>query len=220
MSQIEKIEANISALIDGELSRDDLLKSIDMILENGDARRFYNEARALESLVSRHRETDPMHEELPNGLWDKIEKEYRQPEAKVVRLGGVFTKVWAAAAAILIAVGIWAGVWQLPQATALPQPVNITLSENKGEMTEKRFVELASELLQADRSYHRKMLEVMQTVTEGNFVAEGSLEGVPTENQTLASADNPDQTISETDKATTSERNQRTGGSPVQISLW
>ncbi len=46
-------------------------------------------------------------------------------------------------------------------------------------MDENRFVELTAELLKADRRYHRKMLDVMETVNQNAFIPEGSGESRP-----------------------------------------
>lgn len=75
--------------------------------------------------------------------------------------------------------------WLLPRlpAPALPEQaaageVDVVLEEDKGSMTDERFVELATEILRADRDYHRKMLEVMAVVT-----AVGRTEGSVDEKQ-------------------------------------
>jgi hypothetical protein len=91
---------------------------------------------------------------------------------------------WAAQLAAALIVGLALG-WLLPRlpAPALPEQaaageVDVVLEEDKGSMTDERFVELATEILRADRDYHRKMLEVMAVVT-----AVGRTEGSVDEKQ-------------------------------------
>ena len=55
--------------------------------------------------------------------------------------------------------------------------VDVVLEEDRGLMTDDRFIELTTEILKADRSYHRKMFEVMSVVTAMGEEPEGSSDG-------------------------------------------
>ena len=51
--------------------------------------------------------------------------------------------------------------------------LEVTLERDRGSMTEQRFVELVTEVLQSDRRYHQKMYEVMGSVTRSTTGREG-----------------------------------------------
>jgi hypothetical protein len=46
------------------------------------------------------------------------------------------------------------------------EPIEIALGEDRGRMSERRFVDLTVELLRADSRYHQEMLQVLNAVTE------------------------------------------------------
>ena len=52
----------------------------------------------------------------------------------------------------------------------------VTLEEDRGSMTDERFVSLAAEVLRADRRYHRKMLQVMQVAAAAGPAPEGTVD--------------------------------------------
>ena len=61
----------------------------------------------------------------------------------------------------------------------LPEQAEVVLVENRGQMTEKRFVELAKEVLRAYGQYHSAMLEIMgQVVRDTAPTREATDEGL------------------------------------------
>jgi hypothetical protein len=81
------------------------------------------------------------------------------------------------AAALVIAVGAWSVVWMWPDLGPREEGVmSIELAANSGAMSDQRFLELTTELLQADRHYHFKMQQIMTAVNRHSFAAEGSTE--------------------------------------------
>jgi hypothetical protein len=51
--------------------------------------------------------------------------------------------------------------------------VEVELGSRQGEMTEDRFLEIATEVLEADSRYRRAMYQVMDTVMEDRAPTEG-----------------------------------------------
>ncbi len=213
MNNGEYIEANLSALIDGELTGEELLETVDALSSSPELQRLYARMRGLRELVG-----PPLdftrEERLPPDLWPKINRRSGLGRAKIIRL---FTdspaRAWAAAAVILLGIGLSSiGLFRLPTLRAGDDVISVTLGENKGKMTEERFIALTTELLRADRRYHRKMLEVLEAVTAENIVTEGSVEETPRRNQ-------PAEETNEGDGQT---QRRRTAGrsDPIELRLW
>ncbi|MDK9699208.1 MAG: hypothetical protein OEM52_03525 [bacterium] len=165
MESQEDWEANVSALLDGELPPEMIKPTLDRLMTDNSLQQFYSEAGKLQALVSGFVEKQSK-QALPAGLWDKIE---RQSTRRAPRIERWFPKParLLVAASILLIVGVFAGHYakrELVKTGTEAQPIMVRLGENSGQMTEDRFIELTTELLRADRRYHRKMLEVMQAV--------------------------------------------------------
>ena len=83
------------------------------------------------------------------------------------------------AAGLILALGIW-----LLRPAVLEESapvldreggvVNVVLEQDRGSMSDERFLELTTELLRADRGYHRKMFEIMRVVDDMTARPEGS----------------------------------------------
>ncbi len=196
MKPCEVFEASLSALIDGELEVPDQLPAVDHLLDCASCRAFYAQARALDDMLveSRSRDADP----APERLWEAIAAESGVAGGSAKAGRGRRWPRWAMqlAATLLLGAGLW-WAWPALEAplTEVPVvddigrveddggPVAVVLEEDRGSMSDERFVELATELLKADRRYHRQMLEVMSVVTEATRRTEGSVdERPPSEN--------------------------------------
>ncbi len=172
----EECEMNLSALIDGELEPEALLPTLDHLAQSETCSTFYRNARKLQDDYGAGHY--PVQEEtLPDGGWEKIERKSLSGGARVIHLL-TRTQVWGAAAAILLAVGLWwGGMMEFHRPTPGSQVTEVTLGEDEGSMSEQRFVELTAELLRSDRRYRRKMLEVLEEVDRATYIPEGSPEG-------------------------------------------
>lgn len=176
-------ETSISALIDGELEAGEQLPVIDHLLECRSCREFYRQARSLGDMVvsSRSQAADPAPEEL----WRRIAAESgigrRMQPAFAARFRRISARAIGIAAAVLLGVGLFR---LLPSTGAPPPPaaeeetadsdVDVVLEEDRGAMSDDRFLELTMEILKADRRYHKKMLDVMSVVTAMTEEPEGS----------------------------------------------
>lgn len=165
MSDCEAYEISISALADGELPAEDLLPTLDHVMECPRCQAFYRDVRALAATFpasgadsSRAAETA----EAPEEVWRRIEVAAAPALARKRE-----DRSWALrlAAAIVLVAGLWGGLAavrsQRPDA-----PIEVTLGEDRGRMSEQRFVDLTVELLRADSRYHQEMLQVLTTVVE------------------------------------------------------
>lgn len=190
----EECEANLSALVDGQLEETLLLPTIDHLLRSKRCQRFFRDARSLQEFLSEKRDGHLLQEK-PAKTWERIEHASGLRKSRTTRLFSRNSPLWAAAAAFILVIGLWTGGYKkLVQPLAPGSTITIRLAEDQGSMDEKRFVELTAELLRADRRYQRKMLEIMETVNSGDFIREGSAGDLTEEARPfLASASMSDQ---------------------------
>jgi hypothetical protein len=224
---LQPFEENLSAIMDGELTGEKLLESIDALVETGELRSFWRDSRSLQKALAAPQAG--LIEAPPDSLWDNVEYATGKQRAKVFQLNKVSPQVWAAAASIVL-------IFSLTVAGLLrgtfPEQANaktIQLGQNDGRMTEDRFIDLTTELLQADSRYHRKMLEVMQTVNSEVYGLSGDVrspEGSPRTEERLedpAITEDPNATNSDaTDPDTNEPRRRSTQDSdtPIRVNLW
>lgn len=176
----ETFEILVSTWLDEGLDRRLQRELLDHFVRCAECRRFYREARSLEGLVAvTEPETAP--EPAPEAVWEQIERragrEPRPGRRGVEGSGGISGwRRWAIAAAAALVVGIALPFvpWPAGGTDRAAAPIDILLEENRDEMTETRFVELTTELLQADRKYHFAMQDVMEAVIEGSWESEGA----------------------------------------------
>ncbi len=184
----ETYEASISALIDGELESPEQLPAIDHLLECASCQDFYGRARVLGSMVFGATSAEP----APPEIWDRIATETGLTERGTQQSPGVVRRFapWlrgshALAGGLGLAAGLilTTGLWLLRpavQGTPVPVPsgetgvVEVVLEQDRGSMSDQRFLELTTEILRADRGYHRKLLEIMRAVDGMAAPPEGS----------------------------------------------
>jgi len=222
---LQPIEENLSAIMDGELSGEELLESIDALVETDELRSFWQDSRSLEKAL-KTQQTE-LIETPPESVWENVEVVAGQKIAKIFRLNNVSPQVWAAAASIalifsLTVAGLLRGTF--------PEQANantIQLGQHDGQMTEDRFIELTTELLQADSRYHRKMLDVMQTVNREVYGITGearSEEGSTNPERRSEDSDiNQQQPQDDTQAEIANEPRRRTSDdseAPIRFNLW
>ena len=186
MIDCETCETSISALTDGELPAEDLLPAIDHLAECPSCQAFYRDVRALaaalpaggaqtsSSVFGRWRPLSRGKE----GRWERgtggevaSEEVWRRIEAAAApalsRPGRIRPWAMRLAAGLLLVAGLWGALAVLRSAPRpAGAPIEVTLGEDRGRMTEQRFVNLTVELLRADPRYHQEMLQVLTAVIE------------------------------------------------------
>lgn len=167
MSDCETYEISLSALADGELPAEDLLPILDHLAECSSCQAFYRDLRALAAaLPAANVPGIPAASpgEAPEEVWRRIEAEAAPALSRTRR-----ARPWAMrlAASLLLIASLW-GAFALRSVLLRPagEPIEITLGEDRGRMTEQRFVDLTVELLRADSRYHQEMLQVLTAVIE------------------------------------------------------
>ncbi len=170
----ERFEILLSTWLDGELDdRQEGRDMLDHLVRCRDCRGFYREARTLEGVIVAVDSASA--EPAPEAVWRRIEGEARAPERKKVR-------GWMLKAAVLAIVAVGLGFLVVPRMasrgflrteTSGIRDIEVDVGSRAGRMTETRFLEITTEILEADARYRRAMLEVMAVVNEGSETTEG-----------------------------------------------
>jgi hypothetical protein len=165
MIDCESYETSLSALADGELPTEDLLPTLDHLAECPSCQAFYRDVRALASaLPAARRFAASAPAEAPEEIWRRIEA---AAAPALLRTGRVRPWAMRLAAALLLVASFW-GALVAVRSTPRPagEPIEITLGEDRGRMTDQRFLDVTVELLRADSRYHLEMLQVLTAVIE------------------------------------------------------
>ena len=192
-------ELAISALLDLELDRGDLLPTIDRLVDDPQLQEFYRQGRALDAaaLEARQAEDGTGEEDADQmgRLWGGIESRSRQEAPASPATPQPTPQRWswglvgaAAAAVLLLGLALGLGVPRstpgaVPMTTAQASPegtgdaIAATLAPVEAPMTEQRFVQLAAELLQAEPEYRLKMAEILSVLDRESRSTEGTGEG-------------------------------------------
>jgi putative zinc finger protein len=176
-SLCETHQIALSSLLDGALPPGEVAETVDHLLDCPTCRAFYRDARALQAALARSGATaSPASSGMsaarvipisaPEGLasdevWRRIEAESARRARRARRPAAWALRV---AAGLLLAVAAAWGVSQQMGRGAMPREV--VLGGESGRMSQARFVEIATEVLEADPSYRREMLRVMREADE------------------------------------------------------
>lgn len=163
MNDCETYEISISSLADGELPLEDLLPTLDHLAECPSCQAFYRDVRALAAALPAGSAPAPPPTEAPEEVWRRIEA----AAPALSRTGPSRSWAMRLAAAVLLVAGLWGALATVRSVMGPPgAPIEVTLEEDRGRMTEQRFVDLTVELLRADSRYHQEMLQVLTAVVE------------------------------------------------------
>jgi hypothetical protein len=174
MKACESYETHISALLDGEVARGDVLFILAHLPSCRSCQSFYSETRALQAIADSMPTAALEERDAPGVTSPPLSTRRLVPTAWAQPTRWV----WGIAAGMILVVGLWLGQAQLrpsraPSGNAV---VEVMLEEHKGKMSESRFLEMAIELLEADRRLQHQMLELLQHVERSRFVEEGSVD--------------------------------------------
>ena len=173
MSDCETYEMSISALADGELPAEELLPTLDHLAECPSCQAFYRDVRALAAALPAGAAPAPAPAEAPEEVWRRIEA----AAPALARTGRARPWALRLAAAVLLVAGLWGALAAARSVLRPPgAPIEVTLGEDRGRMTEQRFVDLTVELLRADSRYHQEMLQVLNTVVERGGMQEAPVD--------------------------------------------
>jgi hypothetical protein len=185
MKRCEQYEVELSAMLDGEGDPATAVGLLDHVCRCPSCRDFYQELRSFQSLVDG---ISPVTVERPADEAARAEA-VREPRRRLLGWIGAVPR-WAyggAAAAVVVAVGLWAvgtGVVRHQPGLDLSGPsVTFELGEDKLSVDDQRFLELASEILGADRRYQEQMYVILDQVRQNQVPGESPLESESTDNE-------------------------------------
>lgn len=195
--------AEVSALLDGELPHNRVLEVVDRLLDTDECRDFYRKSRALSGLVAATSTT--ALERAPDHVWQKIAQQSgfdedsdgtRTSPGILDRVNGWLSR-WVqtemgplvATAAILVALAglTWVGLRDgSSDRPGGPTPESVPAASGERtvqlgsdeDMSESRFIDLATEILQADERYRRELLKLMSDIEGRPTAEEGFSEGM------------------------------------------
>lgn len=178
-------QADLSALLDGELETGEAVAAVDHLADCGACRDFWRSARDLQAATAPEAAADPTP---PADGWRRIEAAVEKDHRRSSRAWA-----WRVAAVLVVGVGLLFALRLGPRpdppgGSGLDPVPGDVLEVQAGSqpMSERRFVEVTTELLRAEPVYHLKMLEVMRQVAAPEGLPGALREGAP------ASEDDPE----------------------------
>ena len=180
MNGCERYQINMSALMDGELSSEELADTIRHLAACDACMKEFDSFQVLQKRVN-HEVKAPT---VPARLWKAI---WREGDAKTEaisrRYNPAVMRALRLAAVIILCFGLG---YTLSKPVFHLQPHDpgtpIVLASSPGSMSEDRFLEITRELLSADPAYHRKMYLILTALI--NHFGEGNLQSLK-ESQSL-----------------------------------
>lgn len=149
-----------SLALDDEIDHDELLRLLDAMADDPDARRFWREARAAQAMIARAGASVPT---------DRSARP--QPAPRRSRRGLAVAAV-GVAAAIVVGLGLVRMRAVDPGPGTTTTAYDVRLGENAGAMSDERFVDLAVELLRSDERYRDEMFALLDEVRATAVVPE------------------------------------------------
>ena len=169
----EYYQMNISAMLDGELSGDELAETVEHLSQCESCRKEMEMFRKMQEMV----DTEYAEEAVSKNVWKNIERitKAEKPPLVIPFKENIY-KIIAAAAVLIIIFG--AGYIFGRPGTVLMQDgdslITLTSQQEQTKMTDDRFFDITKELLNADPRYQVKMYMVLHTLydqnIEGGFV--------------------------------------------------
>ncbi|MFP3940108.1 MAG: anti-sigma factor family protein [Thermoanaerobaculia bacterium] len=172
-------QADLSALLDGELGAGEAVAAVDHLADCGACRDYWRSARDLQAATAPGAATEPTP---PADGWRRIEAAVEKDHRRSSRAWA-----WRVAAVLAVGIGLLVALRPGPRPGSpggfrldpIPGDV-IEVQAGTQPMSERRFVEVTTELLRADPAYHLKMLEVMRQVADPEDLPGVLRENAPT----------------------------------------
>lgn len=167
MKHCEQYEVELSAMLDGESDPATAIGLMDHVCQCSSCREFYRELRSFQIVVD---DLSPVESTrfVPGA---SRESGYAMPRRK---WSGWFDFAprwaWGAAVIVIVAIGLWAaggGLSTEPSGVDFSNgKVTIELEGGEASVDDERFVELASEVLRADKHYQYQLYVILDQVRQ------------------------------------------------------
>ena len=178
MKRCEEYEVELSAMLDGESDPATAVGLMDHVCRCSSCREFYQELRSFQAIIDDISPADstlPIPEAAP-------ETHYTEPRR---RWFGWFDFAprwaWGTAAVVAVAIGLWAigtGVVTDDAGVDISDGrVTIELGSDELSVDDERFIQLASEILAADRRYQNQLYVILDQVRQIEQPGEAPFDG-------------------------------------------
>jgi hypothetical protein len=171
MKPCEEYQINLSAMMDGELSTEELTETVKHVAVCTDCLQVMQQFQNLQQ----HLCAEIIAPSAPADLWQQIKDEAAPArKAKFIPLQTRWVRYISMAAVFVLFFGM-GYLLKTPTITTLQggMPVSmknasspIVLASDAGKMTDEHFLELTRELLSANPVYHRKMYLILQALNK------------------------------------------------------
>jgi len=176
MNGCQEHEIELSSLLDGESSAAAMVRTLDHLVGCPACRGFYAELRSFQERVDSLAPLSPGEglSTTPADPFPVVSPAVAPASAGKRRLPGGARPIrlprwaWGAAATLILTLSL-AGAHWLPARRQAPRPergetLTVRLEEDAGQMSDRRFLQLTTELLRADRRYREMMGRVLDDV--------------------------------------------------------
>ena len=183
MKRCEEYAVELSAMLDGESDPATAVGLMDHVCQCSSCRDFYQELRSFQSLVD---DMSPALAARP-ALESPTARGLREPRRRWFGwLGAAPRWAWATAA-VVVAIGLWAAgtgvLTDQPEVDISAGVVTIELESDELSVDDERFIQLASEILSADRRYQHQMYVILDQVRQNTEPGESPFDGEVAENE-------------------------------------
>lgn len=159
MNKCSEYELEISALFDGESDPATALELLEHVATCPSCSAFVQNLKAMQGALDRVYDIGQPSSAPVSAIEPKL-RSRRMPRW-----------AWGLAATIVLSLGLAYGLpatFSVDSDSALQErQMVIRLEENRGDMSQDRFMEMVSELLSADRMYQNEMSAVLEAVRAG-----------------------------------------------------
>jgi hypothetical protein len=165
MRSCKEYEIELSAMLDGESDPATAVALMDHISQCDSCRGFYQELRSFQSLV----------DDMPQA----VKENKPSPDSRRRRWSWVFPVprwAWGAAAALVIAVGSYAA-GSLEILDFAGDGAYVESFAGEGGVEDEQFVELASDVLRADRRHQQQLYRLLGEIETNEGSGESPVSG-------------------------------------------
>jgi len=178
MKRCEEYEVELSAMLDGESDPATAVGLMDHVCHCSSCREFYQELRSFQGFVD---EISPAQAMQP-AFNTAPELRYQEPRRRWFDWIGAQPRwAWGTAVVAIVAIGLWvssSGILTGESGVNVGEGiVTIELESDELSVDDERFIQLASEVLSADKRYQNQLYVILDQVRQIEQPGEAPFDG-------------------------------------------